>query len=229
MCGRGFDAADIGARLVACSRDQPLLAWIALVPREPVFSGDVIEDRHAREPYATPGDPPDRRRNAGGGAITLIERHRMMLASSAISDAVISARGYFSAETKTQLGDLGFARPQQIVPALVLPQHSVDGTVVNYQSRPDRPRIDPEKGREIKYESVAGANGVRLDVPPRCRQFLARPIKLLWVTEGLKKGDALASHGLCAVALLGVWSWRTDDWDRIALDERDVYVVFDTT
>jgi hypothetical protein len=30
------------------------------------------------------------------------------------------------------------------------------------------------------------------------------------------------------VTLLGVQCWRTDDWDRIALDERDVYIAFDS-
>ena len=79
----------------------------------------------------------------------------------------------------------------------------------------------------MKYETVAGSS-IRLDVPPSSRPLLASPRRALWITEGIRKGDALASVGLCAVALLGVDSWRCDeDWARVSLDERDVYVVYD--
>jgi Domain of unknown function (DUF3854) len=60
----------------------------------------------------------------------------------------------------------------------------------------------------------------------------------LFVTEGIKKGDALVSRGLCAVALLGVWNWRgtnakggkiaLPEWEDIALNGRKVYIVFDS-
>jgi hypothetical protein len=60
----------------------------------------------------------------------------------------------------------------------------------------------------------------------------------LWITEGQKKGDALASLGLCVIALLGVWNWRGKnelcgstvlaDWEHIALRGRDVRIVFDS-
>ena len=54
----------------------------------------------------------------------------------------------------------------------------------------------------------------------------------------MKKGDALANRGLCAVALLGVWNWRGSndrggkvalpEWEYVALNGREVYVVFDS-
>jgi hypothetical protein len=60
----------------------------------------------------------------------------------------------------------------------------------------------------------------------------------LFVTEGVKKADALASQGCCAVALLGVWNWRgtneqggklaLPDWELIALKGRRVYLCFDS-
>jgi hypothetical protein len=60
----------------------------------------------------------------------------------------------------------------------------------------------------------------------------------LWITEGQKKADALASRGLCAVALLGVWNWKGKndlggttllaDWDYVALGGREVRIVFDS-
>jgi Domain of unknown function (DUF3854) len=47
-----------------------------------------------------------------------------------------------------------------------------------------------------------------LDVHPFCRESLKDPGVPLFVTEGIKKSDALVSRGLCAVALIGVWNWR---------------------
>jgi hypothetical protein len=164
--------------------------------------------------------------NGGPGSPGLLAHHLELLARSAISDEVAAARGYFTATKRTELEDLGFERFQRRVPALVLPVWGVDGERCNYQARPDRPRIDRERGREVKYETVAGST-VRPDVPPACRQHLGSVRRPLWITEGIRKGDALASVGLCAVALLGVDCFRCDDWERIALDERHVYVVFD--
>jgi len=53
-----------------------------------------------------------------------------------------------------------------------------------------------------------------------------------------QKGDALTSRGLCTVTLLGVWSWRGTNehggktalpiWEYIALEERRVFVAFDS-
>jgi hypothetical protein len=77
-----------------------------------------------------------------------------------------------------------------------------------------------------------------LDVHPFGREMLSDPTVPLFITEGIKKGDALVSRKLCAVALLGVWSWRgrndeggltaLAEWEYIALNEREVYIVFDS-
>ena len=157
---------------------------------------------------------------------TLSPEHRALLEASAISDEIADARGYFTATTAAELGRLGFDSYQRIAPALVLPVWGVDGQIVNYQARPDRPRVDRERGREVRYETVAGSV-VQPDVPPACRPHLGAARRPLWITEGIRKGDALASRDLCAIALLGVDCFHTDDWDRIALDERNVYVVYD--
>jgi hypothetical protein len=152
--------------------------------------------------------------------------HAQALTASGISPEVIAARGYYTAEKRSELADLGFARPQQIVPALVVPVWGVTGEIVNYQARPDRPRVDRERNRPIKYETVAGSS-VALDAPPTQRQHIGSTRRAMWITEGAKKADALASQDLCAIALTGVWCFNTDDWDRVALDERHVYVAFD--
>ena len=54
----------------------------------------------------------------------------------------------------------------------------------------------------------------------------------LWVTEGIKKGDALTSRGLYAITLSGVWNWKSQgdplpDWDHVVLRGRTVYIAFD--
>lgn len=79
---------------------------------------------------------------------------------------------------------------------------------------------------------------MRVDCPPVCRPALADPAVPLFITEGQKKADALASRGACAIALLGVWNFkgRNDfggatllaDFDYIAFDNRPVYLVFDS-
>ncbi len=60
----------------------------------------------------------------------------------------------------------------------------------------------------------------------------------LFITEGVKKGDSLVSHGVCAIALLGVWNFRgtnqhggktaLPDWEYVALNDRIVYIVYDS-
>jgi len=158
---------------------------------------------------------------------------------SGISAEVITERGYVSLDQRKELQDCGFSYYQSRLsqlPGLLLPLWTPDGQQALFQYRSDTPRVD-SKGRPIKYETPSGA-GMRLDVPPRCRPALGDPSVPLFVTEGIKKGDALASHGLCAVALLGVWNfkgknakggitWLTD-WDYIALKARDVFVVYDS-
>jgi Domain of unknown function (DUF3854) len=135
--------------------------------------------------------------------------------ASAISPAVIAARGYRSIHDAGELRSLGFAASQARAPGLLLPLWGVDGQTSDFVYRPDNPRVIEEKrlGRQrdgtypqkvIKYEFPAG-HAMRLDWPPACRSALADPSTTLWITEGQKKADALASRGLCAIALLGVW------------------------
>ncbi|MBM3301216.1 MAG: DUF3854 domain-containing protein, partial [Deltaproteobacteria bacterium] len=60
----------------------------------------------------------------------------------------------------------------------------------------------------------------------------------LWITEGSKKADALASKGACAISVSGVWGFKgknqfggitfLTDWDYIALKGRTVYLAFDS-
>ncbi len=137
---------------------------------------------------------------------------------SGIADGVIDARGYRTVTTAAELAALGFSREQCRAPGLLLPLHTTDGGLGPYVYRPDSARVWEDKGRGrlpdgtyrqrlIKYELPKGA-GVRVDCPPGCRPQLGDPRVPLWVTEGQKKADALASRGLCAIALLGVWDFK---------------------
>src|SRR5262249_48835426 len=80
--------------------------------------------------------------------------------------------------------------------------------------------------------------GLRLDFHPLTHKHLGSPEIDLWVTEGVKKADALVSLSCVAAGLNGVWGWRGEngkggktalpDWEQIALKERHIFVVFDS-
>ena len=166
----------------------------------------------------------------------LFEHHRTMLEQeSGIRPDVITARGYETVTSKAELKRRGFSPAQQNVPALLIPIFSPTGDVVLYQARPDTARIN--KGKPVKYETPTGSS-MALDVHPFAKDKVSDPNTPLFVTEGVKKGDALVTHGLCAVALIGVWNWRgknehggktaLPEWEFVALNDRRVYIVFDS-
>ena len=165
----------------------------------------------------------------------LLPQHAALLRASAISPEVAKARGYRSVEQKARLTEVGFSSTQARVPALLIPIWNVHGEIALYQTRADEPRI--VDGKAVKYETPLRSRTV-LDVPPTCRTSLGNPGVPLFVTEGVRKGDAAASLGLCCVALLGVWNFRGSnafggttalaDWDSIALKDRVVHIVFDS-
>ena len=169
--------------------------------------------------------------------INALEKHHLeQLQSSAILPEVITERGYRSITNKAELASLGFSASQQRVPGLLIPQYGVDGKLSRYQYRPDKPRTN-KKGKAVKYENPTSSS-IRLDCPPRCCERLGDPSIPLWITEGSKKADAIASQGACAISLTGVWGFKgkndlggitlLSDWDYIALKGRRVYLVFDS-
>ncbi|HAW50771.1 MAG TPA: hypothetical protein DCX54_00345, partial [Flavobacteriales bacterium] len=180
-------------------------------------------------------------------AISLSQSHFVMLHGSAIKDEIITARGYKTTTDENELRELGFSSGQRRVPGLLLPLWTTDGQIGFYVYRPDNPRVVENRkkknpdgthpGRVIKYEMPKG-EGVRLDCPPTCQPLLADPSIPLWITEGQKKADALASAGLCAIAILGVWNFVgknahggvtfLSDWQYVALNGRNVRLIFDS-
>lgn len=166
----------------------------------------------------------------------LKDSHYQHLKSSSILDEVIIERGYMTVTRKQQLTDCGFSKNQNRVGGILIPLWSVNGDVYSYQYRPDTPRSN-DSGKIIKYENPPKIS-VRIDVPPRCQPKLGDPGEPLFITEGVKKVDSLASRGVCAIALTGVWNFKGTnalggntllaDWDYIALKERICYIVFDS-
>ena len=165
----------------------------------------------------------------------LLPEHQELIEESAIDPEVARERGYRSVHRKCELHRIGFALNQIRVPALLIPVWNVHGEKALYQSRPNEPRIIG--GKAIKYETPRGSHIV-VDVPPRARPALADPAFPLFITEGVRKADAAVSKGLCCIALLGVWNFRGSnelggklglpDWESIALNDRQVYIVFDS-
>ncbi|MEQ8763209.1 MAG: DUF3854 domain-containing protein [Planctomycetota bacterium] len=163
------------------------------------------------------------------------EHQKMLLEESAIDPVVAEERGYFTATKKSQLEELGFQPRQARVPALVCPLRGVSGEIGNYCSRPEKPRI--QNGKPAKYEFPAGSRMI-LDVPARVREQLGNPREPLFITEGAKKADSGVTNGLCCISLIGVWNWRgrnedggltaLADWESIALNDRVVYLTFDS-
>ena len=164
----------------------------------------------------------------------LAEHHeRMLIEESGIDPEVVSERGYYTVTDVGELKGLGFVGAQLRVPALAIPVYDVDGEYAFTRIRPDYPRPDMTRpDRVVKYEQPPNT-GVVLDVPKRCQPYLTDTERPLWVVEGEKKADCLASRGEIVVALLGVGCWKRDgqllpDWDRIWMIGREINIAFDS-
>jgi Domain of unknown function (DUF3854)/Helix-turn-helix domain len=197
-----------------------------------------------RTPESSPDSGLDRRVHLssyegdteGGTKGDIGGRHARLLRESGISEEVAAARGYRSILTAGELIPYAFSASQRLAPGLLIPIHGVDGSVVLYQFRPDHPRKN-EKGKPVKYETPYGSR-MRVDVPPLIRRHLGNPSVPLFVTEGVRKADAAVSHGLCCIALLGVWNWRGKNenggktalacFESVAFNNRDTYIAFDS-
>jgi hypothetical protein len=169
----------------------------------------------------------------------LLPQHVRYLESRGVTPEVAKARGYYSATTKKELADVGFGALAQNPPALVIPVWPAWPTPepVVFQIRPDNPRRK-DGGRILKFE-MPYKSTPHVDVHPATRMLVGDPRVPLLVTEGVTKADAaVARMGVCTVGLAGVWNWRGKneaegktvlaDWEFIAIEDREVAVVFDS-
>src|SRR5215204_7059575 len=101
----------------------------------------LMQDNNPNSDNSTPSNG-----TQSGAARTLIPEHKRALEEeSAIAPEVISERGYFTATDPAELEELGFARFQRRVPAIVIPVHGVNGERRFHRARPDEPREDAAK------------------------------------------------------------------------------------
>ena len=163
----------------------------------------------------------------------LLPHHLEDLRASAISDEVIQARGYRSIGN-AEAREVGFTRAQER-PGLLIPLRRVDGESRGYGLKTDEPRI--VKGRVVKYETPKGQANV-LDVPPTVREEMHKGRQAIFITEGAKKADALASLSIPVINLAGVYGWRGKnaddgytalaDWEMVNIKGSIFVLAFDS-
>ena len=171
----------------------------------------------------------------------LSDAHYDHLKTSAIDDVIITARGYVS------VGGLGVWQALGAPPLSRGAKTDGIGFPIfrlgkapphSWIMRPDRPRAP--KGKLIKYECAPTIPNC-FDVLPQYQAALADPTIPIWITEGAKKADALASaYGGAIVPINenGVWGFRSTnplggkaiipDFDEIAWNGRRVVLAFDS-
>jgi len=170
------------------------------------------------------------------------EHFEEIVVSSSINPDVAQARGYRTLygteEDREELNALGFSRSivqrDESYPALLVPLYRATGEVVSYQIKPASPRVlnGGDKPREVKYETPKGGVS-HVDVPPSTQVVLNDVTRALWITEGMKKVDSLASQGRASIGLTGVFNWRRKlgtlgDWEDIPIKDREVVICFDS-
>lgn len=181
------------------------------------------------------------------------EHRREIFIESSVDEAVAAERGYttvgrpnasmrdeYGRDTRDQLKALGFpswaVREDYYFPGLHIPQYTPSGQRYAGQFKPFR-AVPGRDGKPQRYASAKGQ--ARLDVHPRWSVLadavvppIVDPAIPLWITEGVKKADALTSRGVVTVALAGVYSWRNThaalgDWEDVALKGREITICFD--
>lgn len=171
--------------------------------------------------------------------MNLTDAHRATLEASGITADVIEARGYFSAslgnpETAGRLAEIGAKWPgvRKGTPGMIIPMYGPTGEIVSAQFRFDDPPERADGKKPLRYLSPKGLPN-KLDVHPSNTDRIRDTSVRLWITEGVKKADALTARGECVVALTGVYNWRKalgtlGDWEDVPLRGREVIVCFDS-
>lgn len=176
------------------------------------------------------------------------EHHHELQWDSCITPSIMSERGYRTltgtAEDRDLLESLGF-RPyvwnrEDAYPGLLIPMYGMTGEVRGHQFKPATPRMRARIKSDgvqvvtpVKYETPAKEPLV-VDVPAFTREKLREdPGAPLWITEGIKKTDALVSRSLAAVGITGVFNWRNSmgtlgDWEEIPIKGRPAVICFDS-
>jgi Domain of unknown function (DUF3854) len=166
-----------------------------------------------------------------GTSRNLSQTHRRELAASGISQEVAAARGYRTVRRRSEIPH-SFPDWQRRL-GLLIPTYSPSGSV-DYQLKPTRP-IKRRNGHAPKYEQPHGSS-LSLDVNPLMLREVREGSSDLWISEGSKKIDSLASRGEAALGIIGVWCYAVpkthsqiplEDWKNVRLEGRRVIIVYD--
>src|SRR6266511_2648980 len=128
-------------------------------------------------------------------SLPLAPAHWADLQKSGITRETAQARGYRTVSGPGRYSDLkplGFSRVQCPSDGLLVPVLGIDGKPTLYQFRPDTPRLNRDS-KPIKYETPAKAS-MRLDFGVGQQELLKNPTIPIYITEGIKKVDALQSQ-----------------------------------
>jgi hypothetical protein len=160
-------------------------------------------------------------------SLPLSAEHRKMLeVESSIAPEYIAGRGYYTASRRADVPEVFKGRQRRL--GLVIPTFSPSGAT-GFRLRPNN-RILPGRKYEQPYGIVS-----TLDVHPFNLERVQDPQVELWVTEGEKTGDSLASRGECVISIPGVHNFAAKGtagaeglpcWEHVPL-HRTVTVVYD--
>ena len=182
--------------------------------------------------------------NGNGKPGKLLPQHLADLRRSDLSDVQIAACHFTSLTDPAVIARyLGWKRAAQgLGPCLGIPFFDAAGKLTQYvRVKPDRPRVNKEDGKPIKYESPLKQPN-RAYFPPGTWATLADPSVPLIITEGEKKAAKADQDGFPCVGLVGVYGWqrkRRDkdkeaprelipDLEGVAWQGRGVYVCYDS-
>jgi hypothetical protein len=173
------------------------------------------------------------------------EHWQQLTVGSAIAPEIIDERGYRTIHSKHEWKTLDYKLLERQIrtPGIGFPVYRLGNPNPHAMIlRPDNPRTSRKDGREkpVKYEYPAGVSPC-LDVLPSYREELKNPATDLWITEGAKKADSLATEfntTIVPVNINGVWAWRgtntyggklvLPDLDEVAINSRKIKLAFDS-
>jgi P4 family phage/plasmid primase-like protien len=177
------------------------------------------------------------------GKFLLDPARRELIKQSAIDPDVVEARGYESITRPTngdqrqreRLRGLGIPtwaiKEDFYFPGLLIPIFGPTGARVSCQWKPHL-AVPNRDGKRQRYASPKGQTS-RVDVHPRNTWAITDPTIEKWIGEGIKKGDALTSRGVCAISLTGVFNWRSHlgtlgDWEDVLIKGVTWTICFDS-
>ena len=139
--------------------------------------------------------------------MSLNNHHLAMLAASGITPEHAAERGYETDHRQAPARRDGASRTaaRGLVPGLLVPLLRADGSTWGYQYRPDESAVCATAGRSSTRHR--GSSATASTYRPASGRCSATRRSRCGSPRVSKKADCGALHGLCVVALSGVWNW----------------------